>query len=647
MFCSSSATTGKGVEQTNELERKRERMAYQDNSREQEQYRARDELQQKQAALEQACLLAAERANQLETVLETMTDAVLVLDRDEQVLFANKARRALSDRMNLSTPGETFQEQMKLFAPHTADGSPLPDDQWPILRALRGETFTGNDSVDIRFHAQQGEVRDLNMAGAPIRSDSGEIIGAVIVAREMTERRRQEQQTQRMLDTILNMIFVLEGGVTENLHSFMEQPDGDASLPPREKRSLVTYVAMQLAALTHQVLECHRVCILRLDLQAQELHPLASIGLSPALVEQWWADSPARRFARWLLVEPSVFVRLQQGEIVELDMSHLPSGGHDNLYRVSQSLLVPMFVQDRLVGLVGVDDDGARHSYSPQEKALSRGVAKLAALVIERQRLTQEQMEAHARELTLQEVNRQKDAFLSIVNHELKAPLTVVSTSLQFAQQVLSSVIGDVAKENDRALGKLQKVAKLLTTAMQQVEVQTRMVYDLLDFSSMQANQLRLQKTWCDLVLLVSEVIEEQQRNFPKRAFHMDLTGHEHIALFADGDRIKQVFNNYLTNAIKYTPAEKPIYVRLSLEERMVHVQVRDEGLGLLPEEVQHVWDRWYQGQGGKQMTGKGMSLGIGLSVCRMIIEQHQGQVGVETAPGAGANFWFTLPLAE
>ena len=67
-------------------------------------------------------------------------------------------------------------------------------------------------------------VRDLNMGGAPIRSDSGEIIGAVIVAREMTERRRQEQQTQRMLDTILNMIRVLEGGKTENLRSFMEQP---------------------------------------------------------------------------------------------------------------------------------------------------------------------------------------------------------------------------------------------------------------------------------------------------------------------------------------------------------------------------------------------------------------------------------------
>ena len=395
------------------------------------------------------------------------------------------------------------------------------------------------------------------------------------------------------------------------------------------------------------MLECHRVCILRLDLQAQELHPLASIGLSPVLVEQWWADSPAQRFARWQLVEPLLFERLQQGEIVELDMSHLPSRGHDNLYRVRQSLLVPMFVQDRLVGLVGVDDDGTRHIYSPQEKALARGVAKLAALVIERQRLTQEQMEAQARELALQEVNRQKDAFLGIINHELKAPLTVVSTSVQFAQHVLSNVMGDVVKDNDRVLGRLQKVEKLLTTAMQQVEVQTRMVHDLLDFSSMQANQLRLQKTWCDLVILIREVIEEQQRNVPMRTFHLDLADYEHLVLFADSDRIKQVLNNYLTNAIKYTPAEKPIHVCLNLQERMVRVQVHDEGPGLLPEEVQQVWDRWYQGQGVKQMTGKGMSLGIGLSVCQMIIKQHQGHVGVETAPGAGANFWFTLPLAE
>ena len=239
---------------------------------------------------------------------------------------------------------------------------------------------------------------------------------------------------------------------------------------------------------------------------------------------------------------------------------------------------------------------------------------------------------------------QQKDTFLRIVNHELKAPLTTASTSLQFAQRVLATIGDEVAADEESDPSRISKVQKLLTTTRQQLEIQNRLIHDLLDFSSIQANQLRLQKTSCDLVKIIREAVEEQQRSTSTHMLRLDSGEHTSMLLSVDSVRIKQVITNYLRNAIKYSFAEHTIEVHLSLQDNLACVQVQDEGPGLPEAELQHVWERSYQGSNSKQMTGHDPGMGIGLYVCRMIIQQHQGQVGVENAPGGGAIFWFTLP---
>ena len=87
--------------------------------------------------------------------------------------------------------------------------------------------------------------------------------------------------------------------------------------------------------------------------------------------------------------------------------------------------------------------------------------------------------------------------------------------------------------------------------------------------------------------------------------------------------------------------------VQLKKEENVVRVLVRDEGPGLTPEEQVQVWDRFYQVEGIKRQRGSSVGLGLGLNICRAIIEQHQGEVGVESTKGKGSTFWFTLPLAD
>ena len=116
------------------------------------------------------------------------------------------------------------------------------------------------------------------------------------------------------------------------------------------------------------------------------------------------------------------------------------------------------------------------------------------------------------------------------------------------------------------------------------------------------------------------------------------------VVVKADGDRIGQVVTNYLTNALKYAPAARPIEISLRQESDQARVQVQDQGPGLPPEEQERIWQRFYRVPGTEAQEGTGISLGMGLSICRSLITQHGGQTGVESAPGAGATFWFTLP---
>ena len=102
---------------------------------------------------------------------------------------------------------------------------------------------------------------------------------------------------------------------------------------------------------------------------------------------------------------------------------------------------------------------------------------------------------------------------------------------------------------------------------------------------------------------------------------------------------------NYLTNALKYSPADRPVEVGIDVEPEHARVWVRDHGQGLPLSEQERIWERFHRVKGVEVQSGAGVGLGLGLYVSRMIVERHQGQVGVQSTTGQGATFWFTLPL--
>src|SRR5579885_1540509 len=559
------------------------------------------------------------RANELIATFEAMADAIFVFDRQGGVRQMNATARqffALDPDFDYSRPqGERGYRTVVL----DENGQPLPEEAWPFARVLRGETLTSANAVDMRLRTVDGRDLELSVSGSPVLGPDGSIVGAVCICRDVTERRKLERRTSEALQALLTM--------AETLVSTSGSAKSGELLP-----SPGGSVSHRLAELTCSILNCRRAGIIAID-ESNRLVPVAVVGLAPELEQHWWQDTAQARLED--VFDTSDLERLQRGEVFLLDTS-LPSlATAQQVYRLSSLLCVPMNLGDQLPGFIALDYGGTDHEYTENEKSIAKAIARLTTLVIERERLLREREEARASELALREANRRMEEFLSIASHELRTPLTTIKGNTQLAIRQMHAT----AEAFDRIL-------KLFEGTDRQTRRLNRLVDDLLDVSRTQADRLELFPVSCDLAEIVREVVEEQRSSWPRRTITLDLSDEVKAPIFADPQRIAQVISNYLNNALKYSEEEKPVSVRLQVEGKLVRVSVQDEGPGLSPESRSHIWERFYRVPGIEVQSGSSVGLGLGLHITRVIIEQHHGQVGVESTPGQGSTFWFSLPVA-
>jgi signal transduction histidine kinase len=245
-----------------------------------------------------------------------------------------------------------------------------------------------------------------------------------------------------------------------------------------------------------------------------------------------------------------------------------------------------------------------------------------------------------------EEAVRQMSEFLGLAGHELRTPLTGLRGQLQLARRRLERLRAEPPETSEDWLTKIEPLQAALDKGEQQTRRLNRLIGDLLEVSRIQAEKLDLHMDSGDLVSIVREATEEQQLAWPNRTITLALPARS-VLVLADGDRIRQVVTNYLTNALKYSPSDRPVAVALQLESQQALVLVRDEGPGIPLEEQPHIWDRFHRVKAIPVRSGGGVGLGLGLYISKTIIEGHGGQVGVESTPGQGAAFWFRLPLVQ
>jgi signal transduction histidine kinase/PAS domain-containing protein len=580
------------------------------------------------SALHQAERERATRASELEAAFESITDGVFLFNRDLKVIRVNGAGRELlaiknpSDYLSLSS-----SDRMALLAMRDEHGQLLTDEQWPMSRILHGEVLKGSNTSDIIVRALDGRDLELSVSGAPVRNNEGELIGALCICRDVTERRQLEKRTQATLGALLEM--------AEALVLVGENPSGKSGelIPAGIGRT-----ARRMAQLTCSVLGCQRVSLTAIEPDTEVLHPIAVVGLSPEEERQWWNEQQTEaRLGDGL--DPTFAAQLRANEALLLDITKPPFSTQPNPYNIHTMLIIPMVIGEQLVGLLSLDYGGQEHDYDAAEIALAKAVAKLAALVIERDRLLRERAEARANELALREANRRMDEFLGMTSHELKTPLTSIKGNTQLTvRQIKNSLLT------------FQKMQGMLESTERQIKLLDRLVDDLLDVSRSEEQNLELSLIPCNLASLVHEAVEEQRLAWPNRTITLEMSDEIVAPVLADADRIGQVLRNYISNALKYSPEDRPIQVSVHINEENARVSVRDEGSGLSPEEQTQIWERFYRVHGTRVSSSTGSSnagLGLGLYICKAIIEQLQGNVGVESTPGEGSTFWFSLPLAS
>ncbi|WP_161977188.1 sensor histidine kinase [Dictyobacter kobayashii] len=266
-----------------------------------------------------------------------------------------------------------------------------------------------------------------------------------------------------------------------------------------------------------------------------------------------------------------------------------------------------------------------------------------------------ERNEAVEQVTALRKAKTQMEDFLSVASHELRTPLTTIKANTQLAMRRLKGVLQRPELLLEGTGGKVQASFEMLERVERQVGVLNRLVGDMLDVSRIQGNrlQIHINQEPYDLVPIIAAAVREQHKAMPERTINVSLPEGEQILVKADPDRLGQVLNNYLLNALKYSEAHEPVAVGVQLEKAQdtgvsqVRVTVQDKGPGIAPEEQARIWECFYQSPTIKVCSGSGVGMGLGLHICQTLIERQGGHVGVMSVPDEGSVFWFTLPLAQ
>jgi PAS domain S-box-containing protein len=568
-----------------------------------------------QRLLEEQRQELAQQSRAYQMLAENSPDVIERIDAQFRHVYANSALTKITGIPIEAMLGKTAREVG------------LPEDlcnQWEEHLATVLATKQALQFEFLFVSAEREYVYQENLA--PEFDERGTVISVLAIGRDVTVRRNLERRTHEALSALLMM--------AEQLVALEIAPILTEEVPLSIR---------QLADLTSRVLDCEGTVLVVLEKGSEVIEHIVSSRFEIAL-EQDILSSVQRKHLSEYIPERQVVQQLRAGKVARLEIRHsFPRALH--LYpHQKQTLLVPLFIRNELVGLISLYPSNPRHDYGEDEIALAEAVGKLAALVIEREQLLFEREEAHANTLAARETARNMDEFIGIISHELKTPLTSIKGNVQLAKRQVHRVLAGAGR--DPLSPMMESIQETLDRAERQVNIQNRLINDLLDASRIRADKLELQCDLCDIVVIVQEVVEDQMRLMPTRTIRFSSAVAEALVQ-ADAQRIGQVVNNYLSNALKYSEASSTVEVDVEREGAFVRIAVRDEGPGLAPEVQEHLWERFYRVPEVKVKSGSSVGLGLGLHICQTLIERQSGRVGVQSIQGQGSTFWFTLPLAE
>lgn len=280
-------------------------------------------------------------------------------------------------------------------------------------------------------------------------------------------------------------------------------------------------------------------------------------------------------------------------------------------------MVVPLLARGHTLGaiILGTSESGRR--YDARSLMLAEELARRAALAIDNASLYR----------SSQQATKMRDEVLRIVAHDLRAPLQVISLSAR-------TLLMRLQKERPTDVKSLETIQRAVARA-------NRLIQDLLDVARMQAGRISVERRPEALAPLLREVIELHHALAEAKSLQLTVSVPEGSPfLLADRDRLLQIFSNLLGNALKFTPEGGRIALRAEQAGDMMRFAVSDTGPGIPAENLPHLFDPFWQVREAKKEGA-----GLGLAIVKGLVEAHGGQIWVESKPGVGSTFFFTLPV--
>jgi signal transduction histidine kinase len=309
-------------------------------------------------------------------------------------------------------------------------------------------------------------------------------------------------------------------------------------------------------------------------------------------------------------------------------IKQIQSGNGENS---EAELGIPLILRGQVIGVLGVKREGML-DWTEDEVTAVKSVADQIALALENARLSEEQEKTIVQ---LKDVDRLKSEFLSSMSHELRTPLNSI---IGFADVLLQGIDGELSElaTND---------IRLIYSSGQHL---LALINDILDLSKIEAGKLELVPESVNVVEVINEVLATSTTLLKNKPVEVIVEVEENLpSLYADKLRFNQVLLNLVSNAAKFTN-EGSITLKAEIQDHasdMMYISVTDTGIGISDEKLDSIFDRFHQADSSTSRQYGGT--GLGLAVCKQLVEMHGGEIGAISEQGVGSTFYFTIPIGE